>query len=251
MTDKLLVTKIRAFEGPIHDDLDRIWDAYAEYYQDYMVLRTFANPARWRHSRMLQHIWDTCQAESDNRYLIITESDFLPGPCFLTMPDELSAKYPVATSAYVTRDPFSKVMTVHEEVTGPWYMIFDRKFITGHVPFRDEGGFNDPANLVHLHIKELYGKESLVLMPKDGVRRTPSYYGTRHETGDHLFWSRHYNDLPETVVAGFEVGDIVARTKKRVRAWVSEQPKGYCRILDRLGGLIACQAPRSSVTANL
>lgn len=145
------------------------------------------------HATALNEIW-AGERERPNRWAIFSEFDFLPGPGFLSLPAGGDAVY---AAEYCTRDPVSLEMRLHR-IPGAWFVLIDKEWAP-HLDFSPCGRFNDPAN----------GLPASLIPSADCL---PRHYGVRvGERGEHLFWSRHYNDPPGARVVGFNLDDIRQR----------------------------------------
>lgn len=204
---------IRAFTGPRHDKLERIWKILGEIYADRATIWVHDNTKEKRpHAEMLEAIWQTV-IQKEQEDVIITEFDFLPEPGWL---DPIGAESEVAE--YCTRDPYSRRIQQHG-LAGPWWMHFVhlcrpgvRTGLAGG--FQAGGKFADPCGILLPQARRVGCP--IRLLP--GVDAYPSSYGVRYPgRGTHLFWSRHFNDPPETLVAGFLLGEIQRKIDKVVR----------------------------------
>jgi len=195
---------IKCFEGPRHDRLRAIWNKLAYQHRDRMGLVWWENPgAQLQHQHCLALIWEGIQ-ELPGRYHVITEHDFLPGPGGLDPP-----RAPIEAAEYVTRTPDGK-QTAHG-YPGAWWLGFDLEAIHRDrlpVNLAAGGPCNDPANLL---------EGATLLANRDPW---PDSYGTVvGDKGEHLFWSRHYNDPVWARPAGFNLGDILEKVDSRIAAY--------------------------------
>lgn len=203
---------IKVFEGPLHDRLRKIWKK----------LETMPNPFEWKihwfenfdmqcHGAMLQTMWETLR-KLDSRYILLTEHDFLPGPAFpgigqfeLYPPDTA-----VLAAEYCTRNAQTYKLEEHG-IPGAWYILIDKERLGERkLDFTAGGPFNDPA-------AKLPPGTTAVIKSYDCM---PHHYGVRvGQVGEHLFWSRHYNDIPWKDVAGFPLWDVLARVRRTISAY--------------------------------
>lgn len=199
---------IRAFEGPRHARLERIWKIIAEIYADRATIWVHDNLVeRKPHAPMLETIWqDVIQKEQED--VLITEFDFLPGPDWLRDPGWSEV------AEYCTRDPYSRRIQRHG-LAAPWWMHFvhllpaHRLGLAG--AFRAGGRFSDPCGELLPQARRADCEVRLLA----GVDCYPVSYGIRYPgRGIHLFWSRHYNDPPNGVVAGVLLGEMQRKVDK-------------------------------------
>ena len=234
----VLVNTIRAFDDPRNRRLGLIWDALAEYHQDKFRLMVHSNlGCRLSHDKMLNRIWEFVMHRTE-RFVCITEQDFLPSLDFLPI-TQLSKGYPIIAATYCTRDPDTKKLIEHKALVGAWYILVDREYVD-LLDFTAGGPFNDPANNLLTYVHDNYGKGIKMLEARDCL---PTHYGVEHMTGEHLFFSRHLADPPDMRVAGMPLGDIQRGHDRAVASWIDRQPHAYRRILcSTAGGLAASKA---------
>lgn len=222
---KINVNIIRAYTGPLHSRLEAIWDRFANEHSDQVNLWVYENTKTdWRHADMLKRIWCTEQRRPED-VAVITEFDFLPDLGFLT---ETHARSPIEAATYCTRSPATKAISTYGR-PGPWFMRFNKPrlveyFASGRPPGGLEklnGAFSDggtPPDPCGRFFKTCPGVH--LLGTKDCY---PDHYGVRvGDKGEHLFWSRHYNDPPEMRVAGFALGDILKAVEERITRYEKE-----------------------------
>ncbi len=231
------VNLIRAFEGPIHERLERIWERLAANYKDYFTLRVFENTgAALRHAEALEEIWKE-ETKRPEEVAIFTEFDFLPTRGFEWVVDP-NCHYSgamVEAAPYVVRDATTLKQSIVPETAGAWYLCFVKSWLMGNCHdmsgtirngLRDGGKFNDPAGSL---VRTLQERESVQVKLLESEDCYPDHYGCWvRNRGVHLFWSRHYNDQPYTTVAGFGLAPIL----KGVKRFVSR----YEEALDRCDG---------------
>lgn len=197
------VYMIRAFEGPRHERLESIWARIEQRDRAKVAFSVYENEDGRCHADCLNEIWQTARKDAE-RYALFTEFDFLPYPTWLGAKQWLDAEHPVVTANYVTRNPVSKTIEVHGK-PGAWYMLVDKENI-GDLDFTAGGAHNDPANELS-HFVRRQGKAVHLLGATDCY---PRHWGCQvNGAGEHLFWSRHYNDDPALTVAGFPLRDIL------------------------------------------
>lgn len=204
-SNKITFHLIKVFDGPRHDRLRAIWNKLAYKHRDKMNLVWWENPdARLQHAQCLARIWEGIE-DMPGRYHVITEHDFLPGPDWLTPPAA-----PIEAAEYVTRDPKTLKQTAHG-IPGAWWLAFDREAVLGAglpIDLSAGGQFNDPANCL----------QGAKMVPNRDA--WPDHYGTVvGEKGEHLFFSRHYNDPGWTRPAGFDLGDILEKVDAKIAAY--------------------------------
>jgi hypothetical protein len=226
----ITIRLIRAFDGPRHQRLRRIWQAIAEYIAPEANVRWFVNERRLRHAECFDKMWHEEQ-EFDNRIVLFTEEDFLPDlavglfnwmgiSTFKT--DEQAA---VATM-YCTRCPKNRSVLQAGDKAGGWFICIDKDVFPGpaHISFE---GAPDPANQLRPHLRH-FGKTISLVPGSDGY---PHHYGMEYPYGTHLFWSRHYHDDPNLRISGFKLGAIQAKVDWRITQWIHEQPSEFQELL--------------------
>lgn len=197
---------IDVFEGPLHDRLRSIWKRLQT---PEWQIRWFSNPEPIKcHGDMLQQMWEALKP-SDARYAVLTEHDFLPGHLFpgCSLFDKYPPETAVIAAEYCTRNP-DTLQLVEHGIPGAWFIIVDKDRLGSRVlDFTAGGAFNDPgARLPH--------DITAVLKSYDCM---PHHYGVRvGDVGEHLFWSRHYNDVPWQEVAGFALWDVLGRVRRTI-----------------------------------
>jgi hypothetical protein len=213
---------IDAFEGPRHDRLKAIWKEYARQHAAQMCLRIFPNiDGRLSHGECLEKIWKKAKADPTDR-VIITEFDFLPAPEMVQWPwQELTLREPVHAAEYCTRDARTKQMHLHG-IPGAWFIRISKPLLNGHLLYMPGGKFNDPCNLLSLALRESTASRQHVRL-LETVECYPRHYGVRVlGAGEHLFWSRHYNDNPAARPAGFSLYDILSGVDKAIDEYEAE-----------------------------
>ena len=221
-TPQINVNIIRAFQGPRHSRLEFLWETLAEQHKKTWRLCTFSNPgARLSHAKALNALWAE-ELTRPQRYAIITEYDFLPDWDRFTPLEMLSEKRPIYAAEYCTRNPGTLRLIPHG-IAGAWYVLVDKHYIKS-LAFDPEGAFNDPANGLAQYVRTAYDRGLMMFTAKDCM---PRHYGTRHLPGEHLFWSRHYNDNPLSSPAGFNLGDILGRHDTAVATYIKTAPQSF------------------------
>jgi hypothetical protein len=202
---KTSVNIIKIFDGPRHRRLELIWKNFHKQHE--FDLHIFDNTKlRLPHDQALNRMWEQEQRR-DSDVTIFTEFDFIPGIAFLD--PTFYSEGAVHAAEYVVRDPESKNV-LPQAIPGAWYIHIDREW-TVPLDFSNFGTFNDPANGI---------PASLLI----GVDCYPEHYGMRYldkygyRIGEHLFWSRHYNDPPGQRPASFDLDDILRKVDKRIGA---------------------------------
>jgi hypothetical protein len=211
---RINVNIIRIFEGPRHRQLELLWKWYADQHAGQMSLHVFDNTQlRLPHDRAYERIWEL-ESRRTEPYTIITEFDFLPGPDFLrVLPETMWA------AQYVTRDPHSKDLKRHL-FPGAWYVAAKKDQVPEHPHFRNAGPFNDPCNDLdceYLETDDCYPRHYGVKVFTEFATRKGL---DRYEIGEHLFWSRHYNDPPDSWPAGFHLRPILEGVDRAIYDWL-------------------------------
>jgi hypothetical protein len=197
---------IRAFQGPRHARLERIWDKVAVLVKPQVQVHIHDNIGIPRnHGEMLQEIWEEEKGRPES-FTIFTEFDFLPNPAFLahgyTVPWlelGVGTVRPIHAAEYATRNPYTRRIQ-RTGLAGAWFIrVVKRDVLGAALDFRAGGPFNDPGGRLPAKLVHLLGAEEGTYSPF-GVR-VPG-------VGEHLFWSRHYNDPPTALRAGFVMGEI-------------------------------------------
>jgi hypothetical protein len=197
------VNIIRIFDGPVHQRLEQIWRHYKKHHE--FNLHVFDNTKlQLRHDVAYNEIWRK-ERNRGERFAIFTEFDFLPGPGFLSTSIGDSA---VKAAEYCTRNSDTMELEWHG-IPGAWFILIDKEW-TPPLDFSSAGPFNDPANGLPadlIHSEDCY----------------PEHYGCRvGQKGEHLFFSRHYNDSPELKIAGLPLDDILKKIKIRLDNYTHE-----------------------------
>lgn len=234
---------IRAFEGPRHDRLEKIWDAVAEYLPKSINVRVFSNVnGKLSHAECLQRMWRE-EEEFDNRYVVFTEFDFLPrlhDRDFLGL-QHFGRKSKVAGwgAHYATRDHRTRRIREVDNMLGGWFFVLDKSRCPKDLCFY---GKPDPANQLPEQISRHRDNEFYLVSGEDAY---PRMYGLDYHFGSHLFWSRHYNDDPRMRISGFPLGDILQSVDQEIDRWLKTAPKRYRSIfVHRFGSdaLESCSA---------
>ena len=215
------VRLIRCFpdKGP-HARLYAIWDTLAEYLQDLLTVRWFANPsAGLRHGQCLNAIWQE-EREFDNRYVVFTEHDFLPN---LSANDlfalkNFGNKFDAVCATYVTRGT-NGMPKLFPSLGGGWWCALDKHSVPKILNFDNQP---DPANEIPL---QLHHRDCKVRMYRGRARG----FFQDYPFGTHLFWSRHYLDNPETDLncGGLTVGALVSQVDGEISRWLTASPKDF------------------------
>lgn len=223
---------ISAFSGPRHSTLEFLWDVTAEFHKEDMRLNVFRNPgAKLSHADCYREMWKQALAAPE-RFALFTEFDLLPKICGFLPTGLLTADKPIAVAEYVTRNP-STGRLIHHGIPGGWYVLIDKTHVRDPARppiFAPGGAFNDPCNILESCLQRDYQKSVTYLNQADAM---PRHYGTLMHTGEHLFWSRHYNDPPTGIVAGFPLSDILPKVDKAIVDWVKSTPTAFQTLLLR------------------
>jgi hypothetical protein len=223
----LTVRLIRCFKGWRNERLHNIWDAIAEYTQVLRV-RWYSNPeAKLRHGQCLNRIWQE-EREFDNRYVLITEADFLPqlkkGPEYWAGPEACVDGGADALLIPYAKRKVTRRMFEYNKLSGAWYMYFDKTKVPERLQFDTQP---DPGCGI---LQQLYdaGNE-ITFTPGDDCY--PRHYGISYPMGEHLFWTRHLHDDPAVRISGFPLGDIQLKHDEAVDKWISKSPREFRKIL--------------------
>ena len=212
----------RAFEGPRHDRLAKIWDCIAEYAQDdvRLIVEPNLNP-RLSHAEIFERMYAK-DVKEPNRYLLLTEYDWLPDLGGDWLPTHVFDQEEIAVLAtqYYTRNPTSMHLRKHPGLPGGWFLLIDK---TRAPHIRTFHGTPDPGN-------QLAHEANTLVLP--GEDCYPLHYGVEYPTGTHLFWSRHYHDGDDNdVVAGVRLGEMRALHDQAVTLWLRFQPAEFLRLV--------------------
>lgn len=214
MSEKTTVRLIRAFQGPRHDQLERVWDTIAEYCADQIILRPFDNLKKGlRHDEAFQRIW--LDERRGSGPLLLTEYDFLPDLHADWIPLDRLGEQQGLGCMYATRSPHSFQLKRHEDKAGGWYVLLNREKIDCDLDFE---GSPDACN-------QLPEQISMDLDP--GEDCFPISYGITYPFGTHCFWSRHLHDDPERTVSGFKLGEIQEAHDYFLSVWMELQPEDF------------------------
>jgi hypothetical protein len=215
---------IRAFDGPIHRTLMRIWDAIAEYEAPHGVrLNIYPNEgAPERHGEALNSIW-AAEVGRPERYFAFTEYDFLPE---LRNRDWLGLethgdKQAMWGAMYATRGCGIPLVQLPDQCGG-WFFVIDKLHAPRRLAFDHKP---DPAN----QLPQLFDNQGLpwTLHAGDDTFLKGHGHGVQYHFGTHLFWSRHYNDPPETQLGPWTAGEIQRGVRDEIKRWFSKQPQAF------------------------
>jgi hypothetical protein len=218
---KVNVNIIDVWQGDRHERLRALWRHWACLHAHSANLYWFDNKdAKLDHVPCYEAMWKQ-EVKRPERFAIFTEHDFIPGPAFLlphlwTNPDQ-----PIVAARYCTRD--TNMFFHQTSRPGAWFILIDKSnLLMPHMYFKS--GAYDTCNNLGAPLKH-NGQEVRLLQARDCF---PEHYGLDVLTdlgelvGTHLFWSRHYNDPPGTVVCGFDLDEIRAKIDKVIcnaEAW--------------------------------
>lgn len=200
------VLLIRAFEGPRHARLEKIWDEVAK--RAPIKLRIFDNlGAKLRHAQCLAAMWEQ-EIWRPEHECIITEFDFLPYDGFWYG----DRRAEIESTMYCTRDPATLRLSVEPRIAGGWFThirktdaVLQRRHVILRGLSEESGRYRDPCNA-------LLPDRFLPL-----VDAYPEHYGCRVVgRGEHLFWSRHYNDPPYLTLGGFSLASIHRKVDRTI-----------------------------------
>jgi hypothetical protein len=160
-----------------------------------------------RHAQCLAAMWEM-EIWREEKEVIITEFDFLPYEGFWYS----DRRAEVESTMYCTRDPQTLRLSVEPRIAGGWFThirktpdLLQRRHVILRGLSEESGKYRDPCNALQpdrfLPIADSY----------------PDHYGCRVlGRGEHLFWSRHYNDPPYSVVGGFSLADIQRKVDRTI-----------------------------------
>jgi len=212
----------RAFEGPRHERLEKVWDCIAEYVQDDARLIVEPNRSpRISHADIFGRMYAK-DSEEPNRFLLLTEYDWLPDLSGDWLPTHVfdETDLAVLVTQYYTRNPENMRLRKHQGKPGGWYILVD-KARAPHI--RTFHGEPDPAN-------QLSSEADALILP--GEDCYPLHYGVEYPMGTHLFWSRHYHDGDDDdVVAGVRLGDMRVLHDQAVTLWLRLQPTEFLKLV--------------------
>ncbi len=224
------ITKL--FDGPRHERLYNIWEAIAEYCQEYMVLRWYNNLKGLNHASALNAIWQE-EREFDQTRLILTEHDFLPD---LTYNDWLLQKdfddtpnIGAIGPSYAKRKSGSHILKNFENVMGAWFLSLDKERCPETINFH---GRVDPCTDLIKYLSA-YGVQCVTYFGEDPH---PLHFGVEYPFGTHLFWSRHYNDDPNIRLSGISLRESLTKHDRTVTSWIVQQPQNFQTLLSKRFG---------------
>ena len=216
---------IRAFTGPLHTTLEHIWDAIAEYEAPHGVrLNVYDNAgAPQRHGEALNSIW-AAECGRPEVFFAFTEYDFLPE---LRNRDWLGIEqhgddYGLWGAMYATRGEGRSLIQDPDACAG-WFFIINKLYCPRRLAFDHQP---DPAN----DLPRLFDRAGLPWRLYAGTDTTLDGHGhgiAYKNFGTHLFWSRHYNDPPETQLGPWTAGEIQAGVRAEIKAWFQRQPQAF------------------------
>lgn len=225
MNDLTHVRLTRAFEGPRHDRLEKLWVCIAEYAKDRIRLIFEPNiGARASHAKMFQRMWAK-DSEFENRFLLLTEMDFLPELAGQWLPVSLfeeSAKVNAVATQYYTRNPNNMRLVRHAGKPGGWWVLVDKTRAPAQLEFE---GRPDPCN-------QLPEQMPTAILP--GIDCYPNDYGVEYAVGKHLFWSRHYHEGEDNeTINGVQLGKMRKAHDRAVSLWIRTQPADFLALVAR------------------
>lgn len=212
----------RAFEGPRHERLEKIWDCIAEYAQEdaRLIVEPNLRP-RLSHADIFERMYHK-DLVAENRYLLLTEFDWLPdlGGDWLPTHVFQETNADVIATQYYTRNPQTKRLRRYKGLPGAWYILIDKERAPVIGSFH---GSPDPGN-------QLPQETNPIILP--GEDCLPLHYGVEYPHGTHLFWSRHYHDGADTdVVAGVKLGEMRILHDQAVTLWLRLQPTEFLKLV--------------------
>jgi hypothetical protein len=218
-TNDFVVAYINVFDGPLHERLRNAWRAFA-FWREFPLLEV-RNPLCIRPDVFLSEVWRQCR-RTKARYAVLTEHDFLP--CVDRFPVLPREGYAAVCAEHAQRHPDRSVEFTARPAQ--WYMAFDMEKIQGNLDFEaPRSVYHDPANDLDEYLKKVYGQKLELLEQWDDLS-----LGLKCKAGHHLFWSRHYNDPPETKVCGFTVEEILDHVESNFIVWLGKLPPEFHRI---------------------
>ena len=225
---------VRAFEGPRHDTLYKIWDAVAEFCAAEIRVLWYANSKGLCHADCLNRIWVEGQDRESTR-MILTEADFLPNLIntdrWLQAPLDNDRNVAFAGAQYFTRAAGTRKLVYRSGLPGAWFLSFDKRRCPKSLNFH---GRPDPAN----DLPGQFPDDDTKMLLIKALDEYPRFLSVSYPFGTHLFWSRHLNDDPRGRVSGFSVHEIQTKHDRRVRKWLHDQPAKFRRLFkDRHGSM--------------
>jgi hypothetical protein len=224
----VVIRYTRAFEGPIHERLYACWDAAAEFLAPWVGVRVFHNAgARLSHAQSFQAMWQE-EAEFDNAIVVFTEADFLPN-----LEDEDWYRASMAKKAtawgvqYASRGVIGQLFR-YPNLAGGWFVGINKEKAPKRLSF---AGDPDPCCQLPLQIRHHGGRFFYFAGSERAIFLDYAY-------GTHLFWSRHYNDPPQTPLncGKLTAGDVQNMVNKEISRWIATQPRAYKTIFaERFG----------------
>jgi hypothetical protein len=207
---------IRAFEGPRHAALEAIWRRFAEAHKGKLRVYIFDNiGVPRRHDECLNCIW--CEeSQRPGEVAVLTEFDFLPFAELATAPSPGTA---VEASEFCSRDP-ATLELLPTGRPGPWLVRINKGLLPGDAVLDFTAGppTNDPASRLADGLSRSCGVPLRLLRNLDCL---PRHYGTRVEDlGEHLFFSRHYNDRSLNArPGGIPICDVLPKVDQAIAEW--------------------------------
>lgn len=185
----------RAFEGMRHERCYRIWKMFAAAAG--LGVRVVEVPPQpgLRHAEIFTKIWHFARYQPAE-VVVLTEADFLPTPDFAKRVDEDLKKEALGVE-YITRDP-QTLDAIRHTMPGGWLVALDNAACAEKAIDFDGGGskFNDPGNDLHNQLD------------MDIWRGRNHEFGLMYPAGEHMFWSRHYNEPAGTIINGFSMDAV-------------------------------------------
>jgi hypothetical protein len=172
----------RAYEGVLHSRCYAAWDRVAAETPRATIIPV-RNPDERSHYDMLELMWEM-GVRRPERYLLLTEADFLPDLTvdWLQTAIDLMGPDALLGPRHVEWTGDSWEPRQEDPSIGASFMLFDtHRLREGYTPeFRNEK--EDPGTTLHEQFTTTR------------VLGTPDHFSMKYPFGCHLFWSRIYND---------------------------------------------------------
>lgn len=235
---KLNINYIRFGEGLMNRLLHRLWHKIGEIYQAQIAVHVFPNTGALDHATALQLMWMR-ELRRPERWAVLTEHDFLPSIKAIQRARLGAAHSDIGLvwTPYFIRDSRPPFPLIKTEYTTPWFLLIDKEKVQ-HLDFSPGGEYNDPGNLLLDYLRENYPLvETGHIFCRDGLknRKTP-HFGVDTSAGTHLYWSRHYNDPPDTeLMPDLTVKMVLSGVIRRTATWAAYNHEELLRVVEEEG----------------